>query len=240
MNSTAKREKFKEDDGFEIQTSDLEENLTAYVLNAIRIMEYVFGVLAENGFSDHKKEQTISLMKASLRDTDELTNNNMNIVRIQTEEQEKMDQNQFDAVASEKKAIDLSMIFEYFGEDHWLNRSSIIQILQHRFLSMDDPIFSTTSFNEQISPEVIIEKISLLVVCFYGMSTEKRFAEHREANSQEKQSLIHKETSEITPRFQNFNLSSKNINMDAQMFKESQTKKLKMKQMQINQKITDS
>jgi len=214
----------------------VEANLTLYVNNAIRILEYITRTLAENGFTNERKLKTVDLMRASMDSID--TFPSASAARRRTSPPPPGDPALRDLPGSE---IDLNMVYEYFGEDHWLNHSSIMQVMQHRFMSMDDPIFGVVSFNEQISPETLIEKVSLLVVCFYALSTESRFQEHRDNSSnQPKQALIHKETTEIAPRFQEFRLAEKHIELDEQALKAARDRKLKMKQLQINQSITNS
>ena len=226
----------KEEEAFQINTSEVEENLTLYVHNAIRILEYVTKTLAENGFANERKHKTVDLMRASMDFID--TFPSASAAKRKPAPGPAEEPALKDYSSSE---IDLNMVYEYFGEEHWLNRMSIMQIMQHRYMSMDDPIFGVVSFNEQISPESLIEKTALLVVCFYAMSTESRFQEHRDnSGNHPKQALIHKETTEIAPRFQEFRLSDKHIELDEQTLKALRDKKLKMKQLQINQAITNS
>lgn len=145
------------------------------------------------------------------------------------------------SVQPESSQIDMGMIFEYLSEEHWLMDSNVIDILRHRYLSMDDPLFNTPLFNEQISPEAIVEKVALLVVCLYAMSTETRWAETKKnSTSQKENPIVYRETAEIVARFRDFDLGSKNLDLNNEEHRSSQKQKLLKKQQEVNQKVTDS
>lgn len=218
----------------EAEQNHIEESLNIYVINAANILRYIIETLKEHGFENSERQKVIDLMKA--------------MANGYTEEIENWFKPSVDHMRGEKdgefresgNTIDLSLLFEYLGEENYLLHTSIIHFLQHRFLSIDDPLFSPTSFNEQISPEVLLEKIAYLVVCLYALSTESRYMHSSSVSEEKKDAIIHKETTELTPRFQNFNLLEKNIDVNEVEFRKSRMAKLRMKEKQINQEITES
>jgi hypothetical protein len=223
------RDEFEEE-----EASNIEENLNNYVLNACRILQYIIDTLKENGLEKQDRQKVIELMKTVLINP--------------TAEFKKWVTPGFDTTKGDEESdkehlisnIDLNQIYEYFNDDNWLKSISIIHFLQLRFLSIDDPLFAPTSFREQISPEVLLEKIAYLSVCLYAMSTETRYIDNLEAKQQKKETIIHKETTEITPRFQNFNLSEKKIDQNEEEFRYTRMSKLRLKEKQVNREITES
>ena len=211
---------------------ETENNLSQYVQNAGGILRYVLETLRENGFEQGDKQKTVELIRVALGYQD--THKYFRSAQMGMEEREAKvrDFSQTD--------IDLNLIFEYFSDEHYLMRTSIIQLMQHRFMSMDDPLFTPTSFNEQISPEVLIEKVTFLVVCLYAMSTENRFIENKDQQAQSRESVVHKETSEITLRFQNFDLAAKTLDLSEEELRRMQRTKLLRRQQQVNQRVTRS
>jgi hypothetical protein len=223
------RDEFEEE-----EASNIEENLNIYVMNACRILQFILDTLKENGIENQDRQRVIELMKTVLTDpTTEVTKWVAPGIDVSKGNEET---NKEHLVSS----IDLSLIYEYFNEDHWLKSTSIIHFLQLRFLSIDDPLFAPTSFREQISPEVLLEKVSYLSVCLYAMSTETRYIDNKDQTQQKKVAVIHKETTEITPRFQNFNLSEKKIDLGVEEFRSTRMGKLKLKEKQVNKEVTES
>lgn len=223
------RDEFEEE-----EASKIEDNLNRYVLNACRILQYIIDTLKENGLEKQDRQKVIKLMKTVL------TNPKIEVTKWVAPG---FDTSKGDEQTNKEhliSSIDLNLVYECFSDDHWLKSTSIIHFLQLRFLSIDDPLFSPTSFREQISPEVMLEKIAYLSVCLYAMSTELRYLDNLEAKQQKKEAIIHKETTEITPRFQNFNLSEKRIDQGEEEFRSTRMSKLRLKEKQVNKEITDS
>lgn len=235
MTKAWKLKKRKEEQDFEeVEQSHIEDSLNNYVINAANILRYIIETLKDHGFENQERQRVIDLMKAMANGFTEDIENwfKPSLDHLRSEREGKPQQSE--------STIDLNLLFEYFSEDHWLLHTSIIHFLQHRFLSIDDPLFSPTSFNEQISPEVLLEKIAYLVVSLYALSTESRYIHNSAVAEQKKDAIIHKETTELTPRFQNFNLSEKKLDINEEEFRQSRMAKLRLKERQINQEITES
>lgn len=79
-----------------------------------------------------------------------------------------------------KDDIDLGYIYESYYPAHWMMHSTILSIAQLSFLTPDDLFFVQTSVQEEVCPEITVEKLGLLAICFYAISTEYRFLERKE------------------------------------------------------------
>lgn len=44
-------------------------------------------------------------------------------------------------------------------------------------MTPDSILFAQTTIEEEVCPEIVLEKIGLLIICFYAISTEYRFKE---------------------------------------------------------------
>jgi hypothetical protein len=196
------------------------------------MLKYIVDTLRENGYDLPDKSKTVDLIRSTLGGAEAGSKYFRGSPATDAaNRKEDFGPNQ----------IDLNYIFECFSDEHWLMRTSIFALMNHTFLSMDHPLFSPVSFREQISPDVILEKITYLVVCLYAMSTENRFLENKDDTKQSKESpVVHKETALIAPRFQNFDLSSKMKDVSEEEMRRNQRNKLLRKQMQVNQKVTRS
>jgi hypothetical protein len=73
--------------------------------------------------------------------------------------------------------INIEKIYETYYPGHYLSNSTILTIAQLQFLTPDSIIFANTTVEEEVCPEIILEKIGLLIICFYAISTEHRFKE---------------------------------------------------------------
>lgn len=236
-------------------TEALQENFNRYVMNTRFILSYVLEVLKENGFEDTEGRKKVEIMSIALEDDigsaankyfrqpgqkEPASQNNTQTRFLQS----RGGQEPMSTEASETKMlqerIDLSLIFEYFSDDHWLLGTSIIELLRHKYLDMNDPVFAPTSFNEQISPEALLEKITVLVVTLYAMSTETRFIECNGNIPPPKQHANHKEAAEIVPRFQNFDLKNRKVDFTEAESRLLQRAKLLKKQEAMNQAVTKS
>lgn len=78
---------------------------------------------------------------------------------------------------SDEQKPNLQFLYDSYFSEHWLMAATILNIAQLQFLTAEDSLFIQTVTQEEICPEIIIEKVSLLVVCFYAISTEYRFKE---------------------------------------------------------------
>jgi hypothetical protein len=73
--------------------------------------------------------------------------------------------------------IDMKKIYENYHPTNYLSISTILNIAQVQFLTPDSNFFVCTSIEEEVCAEIILEKICLLIICFYAISTEHRFKE---------------------------------------------------------------
>ena len=80
----------------------------------------------------------------------------------------------------DKHDIDLGYIYESYYPAHWMMHSTILSIAQLSFLTPDDLFFVQTSVQEEVCPEITVEKLGLLSICFYAISTEYRFLERKD------------------------------------------------------------
>jgi hypothetical protein len=178
-----------------------------YLDNLVLIMERVLARVAELGLDRKDKEQTVNLMRKLVNQTkqrqrrskvgDAVPGDGPSVSQI--------------TCAGSPTEIDLKLMFEGFFEEHWLMTSTILSVAQLQFLTPDDIFFSVTDINEEVSPEVTLEKLSLLAVCFYAISTEYRFKEKIDEIKEkaDKKALVQKETTIIAPRFQAFDINKK-------------------------------
>lgn len=176
------------------------------------IMEKVLVRITELGLERRDKEQTVNLMRKLVNQTKQRQR------RFKPAEgggPEGVQGGQQDSsqIATE---IDMKYIFDSFFEEHWLMSSTILSVAQLQFLTPDDIFFSLTDINEEVSPEVTIEKLSLLAVIFYAISTEYRFKEKIDELKEkaDKKALVQKENTIIAPRFIDFDIKKKLIDVE--------------------------
>ena len=81
---------------------------------------------------------------------------------------------------------------------------------------------------------------TVLIVTLYAMSTETRFIECDGNIPPPKQHANHKEATEIVPRFQNFDLKSRKVDLTDDEKRTLQKSKLQKKQDSMNQTVTKS
>jgi hypothetical protein len=191
-------------------TEDTDKTLkpdSKYLENMIFIMEKILFRITELGLDRKDKEQTVNLMRKLVNQTkqrqrkgkatDSTTVDGPSVSQIDH--------------SSNPSEIDMGLIFDGFFEEHWLNTSTILSVAQLQFLTPDDIFFSMTDIQEEVSAEVTIEKLALLSVCFYAISTEYRFKEKLDElkENADKKALVQKENTIIMPRFQAFDINKK-------------------------------
>jgi hypothetical protein len=170
----------------------------AYLETLVLIIEGVLVRISELGLERKDKEQTVALMKKLLSQT--------------KQRQNKKRENSASGIdEGPVKEIDMRFIHEGFFEEHWLMNSTILTVAQLQFLTPDDIFFSLTDITEEVSPEVTVEKIALLAVCFYAISTEYRFKEKLDElkENADKKTLVQKENTVIGTRFKDIDIKKK-------------------------------
>ncbi len=181
-----------------------------YIHVLISVIETILKRVTEMGLERKDKEQTVALMKKLVNQTNQRHKKKPKPEDLPPEEHSKTDLGQ-------PGDIDLKYLHEGFFEDHWLMSSTILSIAQLQFLTPDDILFTLTDINEEVCPEVTMEKIALLAVCFYAISTEYRFKEKLDEVKEQadKKALVQKETTVIAPRFRDFDLHKKLADADS-------------------------
>lgn len=178
----------------------------------VMIMEKVLVRITELGLERRDKEQTINLMRKLVNQTKQ-RQKRFNPADAPPSEGQQGGAQELSQTGTE---IDLKYLFDNFFEEHWLMTSTILSIAQLQFLTPDDIFFSLTDINEEVSPEVTVEKLSLLSVIFYAISTEYRFKEKIDElkDKADKKALVQKETTIIAPRFADFDIKKKLAEVD--------------------------
>lgn len=178
-----------------------------YLENLILIMEKILCRITELGLDRKDKEQTVNLMRKLVNQTKQRQRKARGIESGPGDSQAASQLDPF----SQTSEIDLKYLFEGFFEEHWLNTSTILSVAQLQFLTPDDIFFSLTDIQEEVSAEVTVEKLALLAVCFYAISTEYRFKEKLDElrENAEKKALVQKETTIIMPRFKGMDIGKK-------------------------------
>lgn len=178
-----------------------------YLENLVLIMERILARITEMGLDRKDKEQTVNLMRKLVNQTKQRQRKSKGADAATTDLQSA---SQLDPFWSTNE-IDMKFLFDGFFEDHWLNTSTILSVAQLQYLTPDDIFFSLTDIHEEVSAEITVEKLSLLAVCFYAISTEYRFKEKLDELKEkaDKKALVQKETTIIVPRFQAFDLTKK-------------------------------
>ena len=176
----------------------------------ISVIENILKRITEMGLERKDKEQTVALMKKLVNQTNQRQRKKARPEDLHQEELSKADLGQ-------PSDIDLKYLHEGFFEEHWLMSSTILSIAQLQFLTPDDVLFTLTDIAEEVCPEVTMEKIAVLAVCFYAISTEYRFKEKLDELKEQadKKALVQKETTVIAPRFRDFDLQKKLSDADS-------------------------
>ena len=190
------------DDTQKTSADDRERVDVKYLENLIRIIENVLKRVAEMGLERSDKEQTVQLMKKLVSQTQQ---------KNKKKREDLMYSGRGNEDSLNPNEIDMKYVHEGYFEDHWLTHSTILSIAQLQFLTPDDVFFNLTDINEEVCSEVSLEKLSLLAVCFYAISTEYRFKEKIEEvqDKADKKALVQKETTVIAARFKDFDIQKK-------------------------------
>jgi hypothetical protein len=201
----------------------LEQEDVKYLEVLVLVFESLLGRLKDLGLERKDKQQTIQLMKKL-------------VMQAKLKDRKLKGEDEKQAGGSGCSELDMRYIYDTFFEDHWLNSSTILNIAQLGFLTPDDVFFTQTNIQEEVCPEVTVEKITLLAVCFYAMSTEYRFKEKIEEikDNGDKKSVVQKETNLIVSRFKDMDVHKKLADLD------SLPRQAKLKALEAKNFVTNS